>query len=56
VLRTTAACALLGNCGLMVPAAAAEVPRLTHFALGNFSGDAPAEGMSAFGVEMRDMT
>lgn len=27
-----------------------------HYALRNFAGDAPAEGQSAFGVEMRDMT
>jgi hypothetical protein len=32
------------------------VPAFTHYALRTFSGDAPAEGVSAFGVEMRDMT
>ena len=56
VLRTICSSALLANCGLMVPAAAASVPHFTHFALRNFSGDAPAEGFSAFGLEMRDMT
>lgn len=55
-LRTICATALLANCGLLAPARSAAVPHFTHYALKNFSGDAPAEGMSAFGVEMRDMT
>lgn len=55
MLRTIASCALLANCGLAAPAAAAAVPQFTHYVLRNFSGDAPAEGVSAFGLEMRDM-
>ena len=56
VLRALTALALLANCGLMVPAAAATVPHYTTFVLRNFSGDAPTERMSAFGMEIRDMT
>jgi DNA mismatch repair ATPase MutS len=56
VLRAVAAAALLANCGLMVPAAAAAVPHYSGFVLRNFSGDAPTERMSAFGMEIRDMT
>ncbi|KAI8471333.1 MAG: hypothetical protein J3K34DRAFT_507122 [Monoraphidium minutum] len=54
-LRTICAAALLANCGLLVPAAGGAAPHFSHYALRNFSGDAPAEGVSAFGVEMRDM-
>lgn len=55
-LRAIAATALLANCGLLVPARAASVPHFTGFVLRNFSGDAPTERMSAFGMEVRDMT
>ena len=55
MLRSIAAVALLANCGLMVPARSARVPRYTGVVLRNFSGDAPAARLSACGVEMRDM-
>lgn len=55
-LRGIAAAALLANCGLLVPARRARVPHFDGFILRNYSGDAPEEGLSAFGVEMRDMT
>lgn len=55
VLRSTAAVALLGGCGLFVPAAAARLPYLDAFMLRNFSSDSPLEGRSSFAVEMTEM-
>jgi len=46
---------LLGNCGLLVPAAAASVPAQDSYFLRAASYDAPAEGLSAFAVEMLDV-
>lgn len=43
VLRSTCAVALLGACGLMVPADAAEIPFTDAFMLRNFSGDSPLQ-------------
>lgn len=54
-MRALCAVALLGNCGMFVPARRAVVPSFDGFVLRNFSGDAPTERMSAFGMEMRDM-
>lgn len=55
VLRTVASIALLGNVGLLVPAQHASVPELSAFVLRTFSSDSPAEGKSAFAVEMDEM-
>jgi hypothetical protein len=66
VLRSVAAACLLANCGLLAPCGAGgggssggargccDVPPLQLFALRSFSGDAPAEGKSAFAVECED--
>ncbi|KDD72758.1 MutS domain V, partial [Helicosporidium sp. ATCC 50920] len=54
-LRSTAAAALLGSCGLMVPAARARLPYLDAIMLRNFSADAPLEGRSSFAVEMTEV-
>ena len=55
VLRATTAVALLGSCGLSVPARAARIPYLDAFMLRNFSADSPLEGRSSFAVEMTEM-
>lgn len=56
MLRSLAAAALCGSCGLAIPAAAeSQLPLLDAVMLRTFSGDAPTEGLSAFGVEMREM-
>ncbi|KAL6770905.1 MSH1 [Auxenochlorella protothecoides x Auxenochlorella symbiontica] len=55
LLRSTAAVALLGACGLAVPARAARLPYLDAFMLRNFSADSPLEGRSSFAVEMTEM-
>lgn len=56
VLRAVAAAALAGAVGLAVPAAdGAMLPHLDAIMLRTFSGDAPQEGLSSFGVEMREM-
>ena len=47
--------ALLGCCGLMVPAAEAAVPFYDAFILRNSSGDSPLEGLSSFALEMVDV-
>ena len=54
VLRTACAAALLANCGLRVPAAAAAVPRYDAFMLRSVTGDAPSQGLSSFAVEMAE--
>uniref|UniRef100_A0A383VFR4 DNA mismatch repair proteins mutS family domain-containing protein n=1 Tax=Tetradesmus obliquus TaxID=3088 RepID=A0A383VFR4_TETOB len=57
VLRAVAAAALCGCVGLAVPAApGSSLPCLDAVVLRTFSGDAPQEGLSAFGVEMKEMT
>lgn len=56
MLRAVAAAALAGAVGLAVPAAdGAMLPHLDAIMLRTFSGDAPQEGLSSFGVEMREM-
>uniref|UniRef100_A0A383W7S3 DNA mismatch repair proteins mutS family domain-containing protein n=1 Tax=Tetradesmus obliquus TaxID=3088 RepID=A0A383W7S3_TETOB len=57
VLRAVAAAALCGCVGLAVPAApGSTLPCLDAVVLRTFSGDAPQEGLSAFAVEMKEMT
>lgn len=55
ILRSLCAVALLGTCGLMVPAAQACLPYTDAFILRNFSQDSPLEGRSSFAVEMIEM-
>ena len=55
LLRTLGAVALLGACGLAVPAASAAVPYIDAFMLRNFSADSPVDGRSSFAVEMTEM-
>ena len=55
VLRAVAACALLAQCGLHVPAHAARVPRLDALIVRMSSTDSPSEGLSSFAVEMMEM-
>ena len=55
ILRSTAAVTLLSLCGLMVPAASARVPGIDGIELRTFHGDAPAEGKSAWAMEMHEM-
>lgn len=56
ILRSTCAVALLGACGLAVPAAPNTViPYFDAFMLRNFSADSPLEGRSSFAVEMTEM-
>jgi DNA mismatch repair ATPase MutS len=56
ILRSTCAVALLGACGLAVPAAPeTQIPYIDAFMLRNFSSDSPLEGRSSFAVEMTEM-
>jgi DNA mismatch repair ATPase MutS len=56
VLRALAAAALVGSVGLAVPAERGScLPLLDAVMLRTFSGDAPQEGLSAYGVEMTEM-
>ncbi|KAG1665669.1 hypothetical protein FOA52_005459 [Chlamydomonas sp. UWO 241] len=55
VLRSVMAVALLGCCGLQVPAASARIPFYDVFMVRNFSGDSPLEGLSSFGLECQEM-
>jgi hypothetical protein len=55
VMRSVCAVSLLGNCGLAVPAARAEVPYQDGYFMKAASLDAPSEGLSAFAVEMLDV-
>lgn len=55
ILRSTAAAALLGSCGLAIPAKEARFPYFDAFMLRNFSADSPLEGRSSFAVEMTEM-
>lgn len=56
VLRAVAAAALLASAGLCIPAAPnSRLPLLDAVMLRTFSGDAPQEGLSAYGVEMKEM-
>ena len=55
IMRSTIAVTLLGSCGLLGPARAAQVPYIDAFMLRTFSADAPIEGRSSFAVEMVEM-
>ena len=56
MLRSTCACALLGACGLAIPADdTTKIPYIDAFMLRNFSSDSPLEGRSSFAVEMMEM-
>lgn len=56
ILRSTCAVALLGACGLAVPASSTtKIPYIDAFMLRNFSSDSPLEGRSSFAVEMTEM-
>lgn len=55
VARSLCAVALLANCGLLVPAAQAKLPKLDAFFLRAASYDVPTEGLSSFAVEMLDV-
>jgi len=56
ILRSTCAVALLGACGLAVPASSSStVPYFDAFMLRNFSADSPLEELSSFAVEMKEM-
>ncbi len=55
ILRSLCAVALLGACGLLVPAASAQLPYTDTFILRNFAADSPLEGRSSFAVEMIEM-
>lgn len=54
VARAAGAAALLANCGLHVPAAAASVPRFRAYFVRMTSSDAPAEGLSHWGLDMKE--
>jgi DNA mismatch repair ATPase MutS len=54
-MRSVCAVSLLGNCGLMVPAASARIPAQDSYFLRAASFDSPADGLSAFAVEMLDI-
>eukprot|EP00916_Digyalum_oweni_P011493 GHVL01019118.1.p1 GENE.GHVL01019118.1~~GHVL01019118.1.p1 ORF type:complete len:992 (+),score=175.05 GHVL01019118.1:791-3766(+) len=55
LLRSVTVAALLANCGLMVPCAAAIVPRYDFIFLRTISKDSPIDGKSTFGNEMDDI-
>ncbi|GMH15904.1 hypothetical protein Nepgr_017745 [Nepenthes gracilis] len=55
LLRSTCAAALLGICGLMVPAVSALIPHLDAIFLHMKSYDSPADGKSSFQVEMSEI-
>jgi DNA mismatch repair ATPase MutS len=54
-MRSLAVAALLANCGLHVPASRARVPRFDSVFMRTASYDVPAEGKSAFALEMDDV-
>lgn len=55
IARSAGAVALLANCGLFVPATQALVPRFNAFHVRMASEDAPREGLSHWGRDMRDL-
>ncbi|CEL93038.1 unnamed protein product [Vitrella brassicaformis CCMP3155] len=55
LMRATTVAALLANCGLMVPCKSANVPRYDAFFVRTAAFDVPAEGKSAFALEMDDI-
>ncbi|GAB2269518.1 DNA mismatch repair ATPase msh1 [Dionaea muscipula] len=55
LLRSVCAAALLGICGLMVPAESALVPHFDAIFLHMKSYDSPADGKSSFQIEMSEV-
>ncbi|KAH9307957.1 hypothetical protein KI387_035868 [Taxus chinensis] len=55
MLRSICATALLGICGLMVPAEKANIPHFDSIILHMLSSDSPADGKSSFQMEMSEM-
>lgn len=55
ILRSIGATALLGICGLMVPAEIATIPNFDSILLHMGSYDSPADGKSSFQMEMSEM-
>ncbi|XP_029119846.2 DNA mismatch repair protein MSH1, mitochondrial isoform X1 [Elaeis guineensis] len=55
LLRSICAAALLGICGLMVPAESAVIPDLDSVMLHMKAYDSPADGKSSFQIEMSEM-
>ena len=52
IMRAAGACALLANCGLYVPATAAQVPRFRAFHVRMASADSPLAGLSHWALDM----
>ncbi|CAN6485861.1 unnamed protein product [Victoria cruziana] len=55
ILRSICAAALLGVCGLMVPAESAVIPHFDSIMLHMKSYDSPADGKSSFQMEMSEL-
>ncbi|XAR48910.1 hypothetical protein NMG60_11031897 [Bertholletia excelsa] len=55
LLRSLCAAALLGICGLMVPAESALIPHFDSIMLHMKSYDSPADGKSSFQIEMSEI-
>ncbi|XP_077227245.1 MUTL protein homolog 1 [Tasmannia lanceolata] len=55
MLRSICAAALLGICGLMVPAESAVIPHFDSVMLHMKSYDSPADGKSSFQIEMSEI-
>lgn len=55
ILRSICATALLGMCGLMVPAESAVIPHFDSIMLHMKSYDSPADGKSSFQIEMSEL-
>ncbi|KAF9610619.1 hypothetical protein IFM89_023507 [Coptis chinensis] len=55
LLRSVCAAALLGICGLMVPAVSATIPHFDSIMLHMKSYDSPADGKSSFQIEMSEI-
>ncbi|XP_068663489.1 DNA mismatch repair protein MSH1, mitochondrial isoform X3 [Aristolochia californica] len=55
ILRSICAAALLGICGLMVPAESAVIPHFDSIMLHMKSYDSPADGKSSFQIEMSEI-
>ncbi|KAL5712066.1 DNA mismatch repair ATPase msh1 [Ranunculus cassubicifolius] len=55
LLRSVCAAALLGICGLMVPAGSASIPHFDSIMLHMKSYDSPADGKSSFQMEMSEI-
>ena len=55
IMRSSAAAALLSNCGLCSPIESGSVPRFDNIFVRGASSDVPTENKSAFGAEMQDI-